>query len=87
MAMIHLTVVTPEGKPFEGDVQRVIVRTTSGDVCILPRHIDYAAALGEGETRITTSDKEVKKAYVKGGILHVKNDDVQIVTNDFEWKA
>ncbi|MBE5774422.1 MAG: F0F1 ATP synthase subunit epsilon [Clostridiales bacterium] len=86
MAMIHLTVVTPEGKPFEGDVKRVVARTTSGDVCILPRHIDYAAALGEGEARITISDKEVKKAIVKGGVLHVENDDVQIVTNDFEWK-
>jgi len=86
MAMIHLTVVTPEGKPFDDDVQRVVVRTTSGDVCILPRHIDYAAALGDGEARITASDKEVRKAHIKGGILHVEKDNVQIITNIFEWK-
>ena len=86
MAMIHLTVVTPEGKPFEGEVQRVLARTTSGDVCILPRHIDYAAALGEGEARITTPDKEVRRAHIKGGVLHVENNEVQIVTNDFTWK-
>lgn len=85
MAMIHLTIVTPEGKSFDGEVQRVVARTTSGDVCILPRHIDYAAALGDGEARITTSDKEVRKARINGGVLHVENDDVQIVTNHFEW--
>lgn len=85
MAMIHLTIVTPEGKPFDGEVQRVVVRTTSGDVCILPRHIDYAAALGDGEARITISDKEVRKAHINGGVLHVEHDDVQIVTNHFEW--
>ena len=87
MAMIHLTVVTPEGKPFDDDVQRVIVRTTSGDVCILPRHIDYAAALGNGEARITLSDKEIRKAQINGGILHVEKDNVQIITNYFDWKA
>jgi len=86
MAKIHLTVVTPEGKPFEDDVQRVVVRTTSGDVCILPRHIDYAAALGDGEARIAVSDKDIKKAHIQGGILHTSNDNVQIVTNSFAWK-
>ena len=86
MAMIHLTVVTPVGKPFEGDAQRVVVRTTSGDVCILPRHIAYAASLGEGEARITTSEKEVRKAHIRGGVMHVENDNVHIVTNDFAWK-
>ena len=49
MAMIHLTIVTPEGKFFDDDAQRVMVRTTGGDVCILPQHIDYSAALGKGE--------------------------------------
>ena len=86
MAVIHLTVVTPENKYFEEDAQKVIVRTTGGDVCILPNHIDYAAAIGDGEARITTAAGEVKKARAQGGILHVANNDVQLIANYFEWK-
>lgn len=85
MALIHLTIVTPESRPYDADAQRVIVRTTGGDVCILPHHIDYSAALGKGEARVTDADGNVRRAQVEGGILHVAQDDVQVITNQFEW--
>ena len=86
MALIHLTVVTPEGLYFDEDAQKVIVRTTGGDVCILPSHIDYAASLGDGEARITNAGGAVRRAYVSGGVLHVASDVVQVISNHFEWK-
>ena len=86
MALIHLTIVTPEAMYFDADAQRVIVRTTGGDVAILPRHIDYSAALAElGEARVTEADGNVRHAEVEGGLLHVCNDDVQVITNRFQW--
>ena len=85
MAMIHLTVVTPEGKSYDDDAQKVIVRTTGGDVCILPQHIDYSAAIGQGEMRITKSDGDVLRAQVKGGMLHVASDVVQVITHHVDW--
>ena len=86
MALIHLTIVTPKGQFYDDDAQKVIVRTTGGDVCILPNHIDYSASLGEGEARLTTEDGEVRPAHVKGGMLHVASNVVQVITNGFEWK-
>ena len=86
MATIHLTVVTPEEQFYDADAQKVIVRTTGGDVCILPNHIDYAASLGEGEARVTNEKGNVKKAHVAGGVLHVASNDVQVICNHFEWK-
>jgi F-type H+-transporting ATPase subunit epsilon len=86
MAMIHLTIVTPEGKFFDDDAQRVMVRTTSGDVAILPHHIDYSAALTElGQARVTEADGRVRSGEVQGGLLHVSNDNVQVITNHFRW--
>ena len=85
MALIHLTVVTPEGKHFDADAQRVMVRTTGGDVAILPHHIDYAAALGAGEARVTEASGKVRRAEVEGGILHVASDQVQVIANSFRW--
>ena len=86
MATIHLTVVTPEQKFYEADAQKVLVRTTGGDVCILPNHIDYAASIGSGEARITEENGNVRKARIEGGLLHVASNDVQILSNRFEWK-
>ena len=86
MSLIHLTIVTPESRPYDADAQRVIVRTTGGDVCILPQHIDYSAALGKGEARVMDADGNVRRAQVEGGILHVARDQVQVITNRFEWK-
>ena len=85
MAMIHLTIVTPEGKFYDDDAQRVMVRTTGGEVAILPRHIDYSASLGEGEARVTDADGNVRRAKVSGGILHVASDQVHVITQRLEW--
>lgn len=85
MAMIHLTIVTPEGKFYDDDAQRVMVRTTGGEVAILPHHIDYSASLGEGEARVTKVDGNVRRAKVSGGILHVASDQVHVITQSFEW--
>ena len=69
MALIHLTIVTPKGRPFEGEARRIVVRTRAGDVCIMPRHIAFAAALGEGEARVTAEDGTVRR-FVKGNSRH-----------------
>ncbi len=87
MAMIHLKIVTPQGKFFDADAQRVMVRTTGGDVAILPHHIDYSAALAEaGQARVVEVDGTVRLGEVQGGLLHVSSDDVQVITNHFRWK-
>ena len=85
MALIHLTVVTPMSREYDADAQRIVVRTTGGDVAILPHHIDYAALLGVGEARITEMDGRVRRAHVEGGVLHVAEEQVQVITNQFAW--
>ena len=86
MALIHLKIVTPQGLSYDDEAQRVIVRTATGDVCILPRHIDYAATLNTGAMRLVTEDGQTRHGEVDGGMLHVENDNVQIITNRFSWK-
>lgn len=84
MNKLHLMIVTPEKPVFEGDAERVFVRTLSGDVAILPRHIDYAAALGNGHAKFVIDGAE-KHAEISGGLIQVADDRVHILTNDFSW--
>ncbi len=84
MDKLQLTIVTPDEMVFDGDADRVLVRTTEGEVAILPRHIDYAAALAAGEGRITF-DGKVRRARIDGGLMHVSRNRVRILANAFEW--
>ena len=46
MSTFPLRVGTPDGLLYEGDVARVVCRTISGDLAILPGHCNYCTALG-----------------------------------------
>ena len=48
MSTFPLRIGTPDGLLFEGNVERVICRTVSGDLAILARHCNYCTALGMG---------------------------------------
>lgn len=85
MATFHLQVVTPDHMAFDGDAERIILRTTSGDVCILAHHIDYAAALGIGEARMTDDKGNTREAACAGGMLSVHDGEVRVMATTFEW--
>ena len=56
MSTFPLRVGTPDGLLYEGDVARVVCRTISGDLAILPGHCNYCTALGMGEAHIVLED-------------------------------
>lgn len=85
MSTFHLQIVTPDGGVFDAQAQRLIVRTVTGDVCILPRHINYVTAVGMGEARIIEEDGNVRRAACIGGMLAVTEGEVKLVATTFEW--
>ena len=81
----HLQVVTPDGLAFEGEAEKLSVRTQEGVIGILPRHIDYVAPLGMGEAVITEPEGKVRRAACIGGMVAVQNGEVRLVATTFEW--
>ncbi len=84
MNEFDLQIVTPHGLIFDGKAQKIIVRTTEGDVGILAKHTDYVAALSTGMARIFTKDGE-KKAACSGGMISVMSGKVRLAASTFEW--
>ncbi len=84
MASYHLQIVTPDGLSYDGEAEKLIVRATTGDVCILAHHIDYVTALGMGVAKVTADGKDRRAACV-GGMLSVHNGEVKLVATTFEW--
>ncbi len=85
MAAFRLKIVTPDGLLFSGEARSLTVRTVEGDVCILPKHINFLTALGMGEAKVVDVDGNVRKAACIGGMLSVNGDHVELVPTTFEW--
>ena len=84
MTPFGLKIVTPDGLIFDGQADKVIVRTTGGDICILARHMDYVAPLGMGMSIVEFKGRRRAAACI-GGMIRVKDGDVILVPTTFEW--
>ena len=85
MSVFHLSVVTPDRLFFDGDVERVVVRTVSGDVGVLKGHAKYISGLGTGRLRVKTETGE-RVAALSGGFIKVNGDKTQILATTCEWE-
>ena len=84
MTPFPLKIVTPDGLIFDGEAEELIVRTTSGDVAILARHINYVAPLGMGRAIVVYGGNR-KTAACIGGMVSVVDGAVTLVPTTFEW--
>ena len=84
MTPFKLKIVTPDGLIFDGEAEKLIVRTIGGDVCILARHMDYVSPLGMGQAIIEANGKRRMAACI-GGMLSVSSGEVNLVPTTFEW--
>ena len=85
MATYHLQIVTPDRMVFDGEAQKIILRTVNGDVCILPHHIDFAIPLGIGQAYVTDENGETRQAACNSGMLSVSGNEVRVIPVTFEW--
>ena len=84
MTPFKLKIVTPDGLIYDGEAEKLIVRTTGGDVCILARHMDYVTPLGMGMA-IVESGGNRRTAACIGGMLSVSGGEATLVPTTFEW--
>ena len=84
MTPFHLKIVTPDGLQFDGIVEELIVRTTTGDMGIQAGHINCVAALGMGRATLIINGEKRYAACI-GGMLSVVNGAATLVPTTFEW--
>jgi F-type H+-transporting ATPase subunit epsilon len=84
MTPFPLRIVTPDGLEFEGQVEELIVRTTTGDLGILAGHTNCVAPLGMGRATVIL-DGSRRYAACIGGMVSVVNGNVTLVPTTFEW--
>ena len=84
MTPFSLKIVTPDGIEFEGQVESLTVRTTSGDLGVMAGHTNCVAPLGMGRATVIQDGKRRYAACI-GGMLSVMDGKVTLVPTTFEW--
>ena len=82
--LFDLSVVTPDGPAFEGEVEMLIVPGAAGEIGVLARHAPLIATLKAGSTRIYLDrDSEGVKEYATGpGFFKVETDRAIALVDD-----
>ena len=78
MANFHLEIVTLDGLKYEGEVERLTLRTITGDLAILARHTNYCTAVGMGTAKLRFPDGKEREAACVDGMC-------RLLPTTFEW--
>ena len=84
MTSFPLKIVTADGLVYDGSAEEIMVRTITGDMAVLARHINCVAPLGMGRATIVVNGERRYAACI-GGLLSVQNGEVNLVPTTFEW--
>lgn len=76
---MHLDIVTPEKNIFSGDIQSLTVPTTTGEITILPEHINLLTQIAPGE--LTIKEKKTHYMGITGGFLEMNNNAITILAD------
>src|SRR5919205_619492 len=82
--LFSVSVVTPEGAAFEGEVEMLIVPGAAGEIGVLARHAPLIAMLKAGSTRIyrDRSSEDVVEFATGPGFFKVEQDRALALVDD-----
>jgi len=83
MATFDVSLVTPDGPVFEGEVEMLIVPGADGEIGVLARHAPLIAMLKAGSTRVhVTRGSEVREFATGPGFFKVEQDRALALVDD-----
>ncbi len=84
MADFALQIITPDKIFFDGKTERLIVRTTEGEIGILARHENFVGALPSGAVKVMI-DGNYRVAAISSGVVKVSPEKTTIIAEAIEW--
>jgi F-type H+-transporting ATPase subunit epsilon len=78
--VLRVEVVSADGIAWEGDALSVIVRSTEGDLGVLPGHEPFLAALVPCAAEVLTADGNREVLALDGGFISVADNRVSVLS-------
>ena len=79
----QLTIVTPQGEAYHGEVERVVLPGSEGDFGVLPDHERFLTPLRVGEVEITSGGQRLYAA-IADGFAEVQGEQVAVLVESCE---
>lgn len=80
-----LNISSPDGNIFSGQVARITVRGTEGDLAVMAGHVPFITSVRPGDCVVLLEDGSVKQAHTEGGLLTVTKEAVTFLTSALDW--
>ena len=85
MNTFKLKISSPDGDIYNGDVIKISLRGTEGELAIMSGHIPFATYVVPCEVKLDIDENTIKSAKIDGGILNVSSDSAILLSGTFEW--
>ncbi|MDP0488223.1 MAG: ATP synthase F1 subunit epsilon [Fusobacterium sp. JB021] len=82
MNSFKLEIITPLGIKFEKEVEYILLKTTEGNMGILPNHAPFVAGLYSDEIKIRLNKSDEISYYISGGFLEINKEKVLIIVDE-----
>lgn len=81
---MNVEVLTLSGQKYSNEAKEVMLRTSNGDIVILPNHEPFLAIAVPGALTIVNKDNAVDVFSIFGGVIDVSADKVKILVDEAE---
>lgn len=81
MKKLQLTIVSPEKKLFQGEVNQVTLPGVMGSFTILPQHAPIVSSLTRGKILYVTADGTSQNLEIMGGFVEINDNNVSVCIN------
>ena len=85
MKAFLLKISSPEGDLFSGNVVKLCVRGTEGDLAVMAGHIPFVSYVKPCDCKIELEDGSEKIGHIQSGVLTVSKDKVILLSGDLSW--
>ena len=81
---IRLSIMTPASQFYDKEIDYVLLRSTEGEIVIMPGHTALTCALEYGIIKIVEDGQELR-ATVMGGFVEVTSKGISLLSDAAEW--
>ena len=85
MKTFRFVISTPDGNLYEGDIVKISLRGTEGDLAVMANHIPFITSVRPCQCHIEFDDGSVKFLDVERGLLSVTPDGVTLMSGGARW--
>ena len=85
MKAFNLKISTPEGDAFNGEIVKISLRGSEGDLAVMAGHISFATAVKSCDCKIEFEDGTERLAHTDGGLLNVSPQSVIYLCGVFDF--